>query len=495
MTELRPRRRERVAPRASVLIESMRDIGYSLQTAVSDIVDNSITAGATLITFLADTASEDPTIGVLDDGFGMTESELLEAMRPGSRSPLEERVRADLGRFGLGLKTASFSQCRKLTVLTRKSGVTACAIWDLDLVAELDEWMVEFIEDISEIPWFENLVGDGTLIIWQNLDRLVDKVNPSDRQNLVRQIDETATHIELVFHRFLSGEPGLKKIRMELNGRALRPFDPFHSRHPATVFGPEEIFGLAKQKILIQPVTLPHHKKVSAAEWNRYAGPEGYIKNQGFYVYRERRLIIHGTWFNLARQTELTKLARVRIDMPNGMDADWKIDVKKASAHPPGPVRDRLRRIIDVIGVGSKRAYTARGKRLVSESRLPVWNRLQDKNQISYSINCDHPAFQSFAHRLSEEQKKDFGKLLDLASSTIPIDALFVDISSSPEATTTIGLDEEAFSDFVKNTFITLKSGKYEDDDIKLMMSSAEPFRSQWESAQSIIGKLEQESD
>ena len=228
MTELRPRRRERVAPRASVLIESMRDIGYSLQTAVSDIVDNSITAGATLITFLADTASEDPTIGVLDDGFGMTESELLEAMRPGSRSPLEERVRADLGRFGLGLKTASFSQCRKLTVLTRKSGVTACAIWDLDLVAELDEWMVEFIEDISEIPWFENLVGDGTLIIWQNLDRLVDKVNPSDRQNLVRQIDETATHIELVFHRFLSGEPGLKKIRMELNGRALRPFDPFH---------------------------------------------------------------------------------------------------------------------------------------------------------------------------------------------------------------------------------------------------------------------------
>ena len=103
-------RRKIVAPRASVLIESMRDIGYSLQTAVADVIDNSITAGANTIKFLADTDSASPAIGILDDGCGMSETELLEAMRPGTKSPLDHRSAHDLGRFGLGLKTASFSQ-------------------------------------------------------------------------------------------------------------------------------------------------------------------------------------------------------------------------------------------------------------------------------------------------------------------------------------------------------------------------------------------------
>ena len=436
-------RREKIAPSAAVLVESMRDIGYSLQTAVADIIDNSITSGARRIELLADTHSDNPSIGILDDGTGMSETELLEAMRPGSKSPLDSRPQHDLGRFGLGLKTASFSQCRRLTVLTRSRGMTSCAVWDLDVIAKTDEWMVEVVSNTEQIPWSSKLGDSGTLVVWQKLDRLVDKENSNSQRSLNRHIDEAATHITLVFHRFLSGEKGIKKVLISLNGRKLEPFDPFHLSHPATILGPEEVFRLGDQEIRIQPVTLPHNKKVSTQEWERYAGPEGYVRNQGFYVYRGKRLIIHGTWFKLMRQTELTKLARVRIDMPNSMDSDWKIDLKKASAQPPEPVRDRLRKIIEKIGATSKRVYTTRGNRLIESNRLPVWRRFQDKNQISYSLDPEHPAFASFSEKLPEDQRKEFGKLLELASSTLPIDSLFSDVSSNPESVNAKTMDDE----------------------------------------------------
>jgi len=465
----------------------MRDIGYSLQTAVADVIDNSITAGARRIDLLTETNSDDPAIAVLDDGVGMSEDALLEAMRPGTRSPLDVRPAKDLGRFGLGLKTASFSQCRRLTVVTKSEGITSCAVWDLDLVADTDDWIVEFPRDISNISWAKDLGSSGTLVVWQKLDRLIEIGGRNGRKGLNRQIDEMATHLELVFHRFLSGEAGLKKVKMTLNERPLVAFDPFHSKHPATDFGPVDAFKMGEQEIQIQSVTLPHHKKVTAQEWNRYAGPEGYIRNQGFYLYRGKRLIVHGTWFGIARQAELTKLSRVKIDMPNGMDSNWKIDVKKASAQPPPQVRARLRRLIEVIGAGSKRTYTARGRKLTSDSRLPVWSRTQDKHEIFYDLNPEHPAFTGFSKDLSEEQRREFAQLLELVASTIPIDSLFSDVSSSPESVTTRGLDDESFRDLVCSTFTTLRKSDFEKDDVVLMLSSAEPFRSNWETAQKVI--------
>ena len=488
-------RGEVVAPRASVLIESMRDIGYSLQTAVSDIIDNSITAGARNIEFLADTSGEFPAIGILDDGSGMSHDELLEAMRPGTRSPLESRTEHDLGRFGLGLKTASFSQCRKLTVLTRKAGAMSCAAWDIDTVAATDEWYVELPDTISHLPWAEKLQGDGTLVIWQNLDRLVDPENAAERNNLVRQIDETASHLELVFHRFLSGEQGLKRISLSLNNHQLKAFDPFHSRHTATQVDPVEVFQVSGRKVLIQPFTLPHHKKVTTEEWERYGGKEGYVRNQGFYLYREKRLIIHGTWFNLAKHSELTKLARVRIDIPNGMDADWKIDVKKATAQPPSPVRDRLRRIVKTLGTASKRVYTVRGHRLVSEDRMPVWTRHQNKNEISYGLNPDHPSFRHLLDSLDDEQKREFLRLVGLVESSIPIDSLIADIGTNPQVVSAKALDEEAFEELVTETWLTLVKSDFSHQIARKMMESTEPFRSNWNLAEAIIGKYEETNE
>ena len=464
----------------------MRDIGYSLPTAVADLVDNSLTAGARRIEILADTDSDIPAIGILDDGYGMSEPELLEAMRPGTRSPLEERSDADLGRFGLGLKTSSFSQCRRLTVVSRKNGATCSAVWDLDTVARTDDWYVEIPDDCTTVPWFNRLGESGTLVVWQTLDRLIEK-NSVDRKELISQIDRTASHVELVFHRFLAGEQGQRKIRMLLNGRQLEPFDPFHLGHSATQRGQQETISLNGKKIRIMAFTLPHHSKVTPTEWERYAGPEGYLRNQGFYLYRNRRLIVHGTWFGLARQSELTKLARVRIDIPTGLDARWKVDVKKASAQPPGPVRRRLQRIIEQIGKPSTRAQTSRGKRLMTDNRLPVWVKTQKDNDIHYRLNTEHPVYSSFVKKLSQPMAREFKVLADLIDSALPIESIYADAGSNPESLAAYPLATEQFAESVTATWRALTEGGASPADAELMMSSADPFRLNWDAAKEVI--------
>ena len=481
-------REREVPPRASVLIESLRDVGYSLQTAIADVIDNSLTAGAKRIDLLADTQADSAAIGILDDGAGMTAADLLEAMRPGSRSPRDRRDESDLGRFGLGLKTASFSQCRRLTVVTRKHGSASCAVWDLDVVAAKDKWIVQFPESTAEVPWADRLASDGTLVVWEKLDRLVGRTAPRAERDLTRQLSETVGHVEFVFHRFLAGRG---RVRIALNERELEPFDPFHSDHSATQHHPQETFSLGGQPIVIRPVTLPHHDKVSAAEWKHFAGPEGYTHNQGFYLYRNKRLIVHGTWFGLARKAELTKLSRVLIDIPNSLDAEWKIDVKKASAQPPAPVRERLRQIVEGLGVPSKRTYTDRGARLTDRNRLPVWARSQNKNRISYRLNLDHPVLTSFADRLDRDGVREFQMLMRLVASSLPLDALFADVSASPRGVAAPDLDAKSLERVVRTTWRTLQDGGLSGPEIEEVLRSAEPFKSSWERLAEVMEKLQ----
>ena len=474
-------RRVAASPDAAVLIESMRDVGYTLDTALADIVDNSIAAGATSVWILADTTSTKPSIGIVDDGSGMRAEELLEAMRLGNRSPLDERATGDLGRFGLGLKTASFSQCRRLTVVSRKDGITSSARWDLDTVRSMHEWLVEIPEDPSTLPWADHLGERGTLVLWEELDRLLlGESNPGGERRLVQRLDEAATELGLVFHRFLSGERGLRRLTISLNGRPLPAFDPFHTQHAATMAGPVEVIKIGQHKVTIQAFTLPHHQKVTPAEWERYGGREGYLRSQGFYVYRARRLIIHGTWFGLARQMELTKLARVRIDIPTGLDSQWKIDIKKASAQLPPQVRDRLRRLIETIGATSKRVYTARGRRLVTDNPLPVWHRVQNKNEIQYSINLEHPVITSYCDRLPEDLRRGFLRVIEMLGASLPIDALFADTSSDPEHVAPAPMSADALDHAIMTTVEHLRKLGFTEADISSILQSTEPFRSQW---------------
>ncbi len=494
MTENSPQQELELPPRASSLVESLRDMGYSLPTALADVIDNSITAGARNIHLLADTHHSAPAIGILDDGVGMTRQELLEAMRPGTINPLEIRAADDLGRFGLGLKTASFSQCRRLTVVTRKASAVSCATWDLDKVAEQDRWVVELPDSAALVRWSERLQDDGTLVVWENLDRLVSPDRQNGRHDLVRQLDEAATHVEFVFHRFLSGREGAR-LAISMNGRELQPFDPFHWNHPATQHHQLEPMSLDGGEIRIWPVTLPHHDKVTARDWKKYAGPEGYVSNQGFYLYRNRRLIVHGTWFRLARQLELTKLTRVGIDIPNTLDAAWKIDVKKASAQPPPLVRERLRRIIERIGVPSRVAITNRGTKLTEASRLPVWLRMQDKNHITYQIDAEHPVLAAFRDDLDPAKVLDFERILRLLASTFPLEALHFDVSTSPEEVRCSPIESEDLRTIASSIWHILRNRGQMPVEIEKSMRTADPFRTRWKETSKVLGDIRKSAE
>ena len=477
-----------IPPDPSSFVESIRALGYSLSTALADLIDNCITARAERIQIVASLESPDLKIGILDDGFGMTEDELLEAMRLGSRSPLEERSQSDLGRFGLGLKTASFSQCRSVTVVTRAKGTTAVARWNLDKIKESGKWQVELPDDLTSIPWTEHLGPTGTLVIWEKLDQGTHGGDSSGTiADFVRQMDEALSHLELVFHRFLVGEPGHRRVSIQMNNRALEPFNPFNSGHSATIAGPLEKIRVGNEVILVQAFTLPHHSKVTPGEWDRYAGPEGYLRNQGFYVFRERRLIIHGTWFGLARQTELTKLARVRIDISNALDGAWKIDVRKASAQLPPPVRERLRRIIEPLGAVSKRVYQTRGRKLIEENHIPVWNRVQNKNKIFYRINNEHPMIVDLLSKLSPDLRGNFLRVLEIAGATLPLDALLADLGGDMDSVVENAASEQALRYAAITTFAHLRRTANSTEDVLTMMRVAEPFRSHWKRTEQIL--------
>ena len=487
MDRLSSSRRADATPHAASLVEGLRDIGYSLETAMSDIMDNSITAGATHIWIITDACGDDPMIALVDDGKGMTEDELIAAMRPGSRNPRAARDEPDLGRFGLGLKSASFSQCRRLTVVSRKEGRTSAAVWDLDDVAERNDWAVQLPDDVENIPAVQQLGPTGTLVLWQKLDRLTGGIahNTARRSEIINQrIAETERHLRLVFHRFMQGSGAL---RILLNGRQLQPLDPFARHHRATIVDPEETLPLAGGVVTIQSFTLPHHKQMSTSEWDEIGGPEGHLKSQGFYLYRGRRLIVHGTWFGLCRQSELTKLSRIRIDIPNCMDADWKIDVKKSSAQLPPVVRDRLRRVIERIQSASKRTYIRRGQKLVDHERLPMWNRVQADGQIRYRPNIEHPAFSAFADSLPAELRNGFFNCIALVGASLPVEALHADIAGTAEQVVPDRIDEASLVQAVRATLQVLTGAGKEISEIIALMKDVDPFRSAWDDTHRII--------
>lgn len=487
MQEISVSRRADATPHAAALIEGLRDIGYSLETAISDVIDNSITAGAHRIKINTETFSDEPYIAIIDDGGGMTEEELVAAMRPGSRNPLATRDEPDLGRFGLGLKSASFSQCRRLTVVTRKAGQTSAAIWDLDDVAERNEWAVELPDGVAGIPAVEQLGPKGTLVLWQKLDRLTGGYshNAAKRAEVINQrVAETERHLRLVFHRFMEDS---RPLRILLNERLLRPLDPFASKNPATIADPEETLTLIRGDVELQSFTLPHHKQMGRTEWDDIGGPEGHLKSQGFYLYRGKRLILHGTWFGLCRQSEITKLSRVRIDIPNSMDADWKIDVKKSSAQLPPVVRDRLKKVIERILAGSKRTYSKRGQKLVDHERLPLWHRIQADGQIRYRPNVEHPAFADFAESLPPDLRRGFFNCIALVGASLPIETLHADMAGTAEQIVPDRVDEDTLAQAVQATLSVLMGVRKDIKEIMSLMKDVDPFRSAWEDTQRII--------
>lgn len=417
-------------PVASTLLEAMRAFGYSFEAAVADLVDNSVAATANRVDVLFPPEGE-AYLAILDDGVGMTPLELVAAMRHGSRSSLDPRSERDLGRFGLGLKTASLSQARKLTVVSKQGDVVAGAEWDLDAVSRLKDWALLSLDkaDCAAVPMFERLaaLASGTLVIWRTLDRALAGES-SPLHALRGHIDRTRAHLSLVFHRYLEG--ARPDLRITINGLPVAPLDPFLRSRTGRQSMPPEVLTVQGHRVLVEAHVLPHISKLSAAEIAQAGGEDGLRRNQGFYVYRNRRLVIWGTWFRLARQEEMTKLARVIVDIPNSLDHLWSLDVKKSTAYPPEQVRIALKQIVDRIADGSRRVYTFRGNVAQKNGVVHVWQRVELRAaRFRYQINRQHHLFDALRHVIPEEQAGLLERFVQVVEENLPYEAVYADMA------------------------------------------------------------------
>lgn len=473
-----------VNPDPGALIESLRAFGYTLEASVADIIDNSIVAGASRIDLLFSWRGEHSTVVIMDDGCGMSEADLINAMRPGSRNPLDDRAPGDLGRFGLGLKTASFSQCRKLTVgskVCRQSVVIRS--WDLDYVQSSGEWRLkkqnpDYAEGVFS-PLEEREAG--TIVLWEQIDRLVHGAAADDerRENLFYEhIDNVKRHLAMVFHRFLETKGSLKIF---INGRSLEPWDPFLKNHPATQQLSDEPLHISGSRIIVSPYVLPHRSKMDEITYEKAGGPRGWNARQGFYIYRNRRLIVAGDWLGLGFRKEAhTKLARILVDIPNSMDSEWKIDVRKSVAHPPVSLREDFKRIARLTIDRATAVYRHRGKlvqRQTAEDFVFPWNTNISRNIYSYSINRRHPLIMNILDN-SGDQRRRIEAAFRLLEETVPIQTIVLDSVKNPDKLHQPfeSLPSEELLMVMREIWDSLKSSGIPSDEAQRRLMGMEPF-------------------
>lgn len=429
------------SPGAAELFESLRAFGYDLPTALADIIDNSISAEAKNIWIDMKWDGQGSRVLIRDDGKGMTEDELRQAMKPGSLSPLADRAANDLGRFGLGMKTASISQCRCLTVLSKtKAESPALRRWDLDYIASTGTGEWRLLKKIELLSAEDHALLDGqnsgTVLFWDRLDALVGTADAEDevaQRHFRERADAVKHHLSMVFHRFLKGRGSIK---IHMNGREIEPWDPFLEDIDFTDPQAIEILVADGEKVEIKPFILPHHSRITADQHQAAAGPKGWNAHQGFYIYRNRRLLVAGDWLGLGMQKEEHfKLARIRIDLANSADLQWQIDVKKSRARPPAALRRDLLRIARTVRARASSIYRHRGRviqRQLGDREAFLWTHLTKHGKSFYKINRDHPLVRKVLD--GAEERAPLKALFSLIEQTIPAPLIVINNAETPDA-------------------------------------------------------------
>lgn len=348
-------------------MSSLRDMGYDFAQAVADIIDNSVSARATRVSIDVEFDGDDSWVRITDNGKGMNPTELREALRYGSDQEYEDE---SLGKFGLGLKTASMSQCQRLSVASRwnreRANIAAYS-WDLTHVRRTNRWEILALEAGRETErlWDPLLEHVGTVVLWERLDRILGYKHPYGelaRKRIPQMCRELEAHLGMVFHRFLSGEQRSRPFRIDINGNQLAPWDPFCRLEPATLSLPatslECEYEGVRGTITIAPFILPRQEAFSSEEAFRLAGgPRKWNAQQGFYTYRAGRLVQSGGWSHLRANDEHTKLARIAVHFDPVLDEAFKINVAKMRVQLPAVVREEVRRIVAEVTKQARQVY------------------------------------------------------------------------------------------------------------------------------------------
>lgn len=389
-------------PPANALINGIRAIGYSFSTSVADIIDNSVAAKAKHIDIFSDPLAEQPYFCILDDGIGMDYDDLTNAMIFGSDRSNKVDDILDLGRYGLGLKSASLSQCRELIVVSKKNNELYAMSYDLDVIQKGNDWnlIVYDQNEIDTLPRINELLkyDSGTMVIWRKFDKIEDTAKNFE-ETFRGIVSDAKRHVELVFHRFYD------EIEIYFNYDKIGKIDPFLTESvPRTQKGRTTPIFMDGETILVTPYILPYQNSLTLEEKKMLGNPKSIYDDQGFYIYRNKRLIIWGSWLRMSVRSELTKLARIQVDIPSKLDSQWSMDVKKSTAKIPDKIKDLIRASVEESVFKSRGVTQFRGnKEQTVENKM--WNRITERDgYIRYEINRENPVLQLLFETIDDKE-------------------------------------------------------------------------------------------
>lgn len=409
-----------IVPPATSLLKGLRAIGYSFSTAVADIIDNSITAQATWVKLYLDPLDKEPYFLIFDNGYGMNSNELENAMLFGSNRENKIDCKEDLGRFGLGLKSASLSQCKKFVVISKKYGRINAMSYDIDEIEKTNSWDLQILarEEINTYPYVDKLMEleSGTIVIWNKFDKIQSESGDNFENTFRSIVAEMKKHIEYVFHRFYND------IDIFINEKRIEKRDPFLQSSLRAQHGRMTKIKVdgCDRTIDVVPHTLPYANTLTQEEKALLGNPKSIYDEQGFYIYRNKRLIYWGNWMHMGYKSELNKLARIQVDIPSDLDEMWMLDVKKSSAKIPQVIKDQIRSAIEDSTIKSKRVIRYRGDN-EAKSECPVWNRIRDRDGfVKYEINRDNPLIKILLDNIGNTENDLLENLLSQIEFYLP---------------------------------------------------------------------------
>lgn len=484
-------------PSPSGTLEALKALGYTLKTALADLLDNSITAEAKNIWINFFWDGEDSHITILDDGKGMTAELLDNAMTPGFQNPNDPRDESDLGRFSLGLKTASWSQSNKLSVWTKtkddSSKINSMG-WDIDHVLKTNKWIcIKNLNEPKEIIHLKEL-NSGTLVKWEKFHTPLFLASAQSQEALEEfnlNIHSVEKYLGMIFHRFIEGKVKFNKntgpLNIYINNNLIAPWNPFTaSSKVVTISTPTDEINCSQSVIEIKGYILPHKEHLNTSEIDEAAGPNGWLQQQGFYVYRGDRLLVAGDWLGLRSyggrlwgKEEQFKLARISVDIPNSLDKTWQIDLKKTTATPPHFLVALLTKQAEVVREEAKKSFIHRGeygprakKNFLIEHK--VWEPTKRNNNLVYKVNKKHPLVKGFYDKLGI-LSSELDSFIRLIEECVPVQQIWLDTAEEKDPVIPYdGLDSDLNRD-IKQLFIYLKTKMPTNEAIE-QIKNTQPF-------------------
>jgi len=427
-------------PNPEYLIKSISEQGYSLETALADLIDNSISANADKIEILTDSNKEPFTLFLADNGEGMSEKELKASMLFPSKSPENKRDDTDLGRFGLGMKTASFSQTRRFTVLSRqkKSSKYSSCTWDVDYLKKQKSWLM-IINSDKEIELLlqkyhqlsKNHLNEfdvfnaNTIVVWQGLYKFEKYLDDDSKKTaLNREItDVTSDYLSLVFHRFM--EKSNNPLQIRINNIQIDSFNPFPIKESDFRSMEYKQKPFSNDSIRMEGFVLPSRSIDESRNGNSLwtTRNKGLMDMEGIYIYRSDRIIIFGGWNGLIKKAPRLQLARLRVEVGNGVDHLLHLNVAKSQVVIPHDLKKGFERYIDKLKTEAEREFYNRGVRRFPKkkkgNKTQLFERTASNKGTLLEINSDFPLLESFMDGLSKGKKSQLKLLIKMINTVV----------------------------------------------------------------------------